>query len=185
MPYPTWALIRPLDVPTLRGKVVELRPVSGEHAGAIRAAGAVPDIARGFGVPPATDERLGVAYIEMLDRLRSAGIALPFMVYDAHGNVAGHVGVTLRDINHGRVTLGYWTFPQFRGKGVTSDAVRTVTEWLLQQDGVHRITLHIETWNAASVSVAEAAGYTYETTLKRWEIIAGEPRDMLIYTRFR
>lgn len=183
MTYPAWALQRPLNTPTLQGKVLTLRPVAAENAADIVHAAEVPDIARGFSLPQASVPGGGERYVTMLDRLRQAGIALPFMAYTPEGNVAGHMGITLRDIGHGKVTLGYWILPEYRGRGYASDGLRTMTEWLFAQGGVHRATLHIETWNAASAAVAESVGYVYEATLRNWEVIAGEPRDMMIYTR--
>ena len=185
MPYPAWALARPLNTPTLHGKHVTLRPVTPEHASVITEAASAPDITRGFGLPSAITNESASAYTDMMLRMCQAGISMPFMFYAPDGNVAGHVGFTLRDIGHGKATLGYWTLPAYRGRGYAADALRAATEWLLEQDGVHRATLHIETWNAPSAAVAEAVGYTYEATLKRWEMIAGEPRDMMIYTRLR
>lgn len=185
MTYPSWALERPLRTPTLQGKHVTLRPVCAEHSSVITEACSVPDIARGFGLPsPATPEA-GSAYVTMMVRMREAGITLPFMVYDREEVVVGHAGLTLRDIGHGKATLGYWILPDHRGLGYASDALRIATEWLLSQEGVYRATLHIETWNAPSAAVAESVGYVYEATLKRWEKIAGEPRDMMVYTRLR
>lgn len=185
MTYPSWALERPLKTPTLQGKLVTLRPVTAEHAAVIAEACSVPDIARGFGLPSSATPEAGSAYVTMMIRMREAGITLPFMIYAHDGNVVGHAGFTLRDIGHGKATLGYWVLPAYRGLGYASDALRTATDWLLSQEGVFRATLHIETWNASSAAVAEAVGYTYEATLKRWEKIAGEPRDMMIYSRFR
>ena len=57
--------------------------------------------------------------------------------------------------------LGYNTAPWARGRGLTSRAVRLVTERALDL-GLRRLEIHVAEGNAASRSVAQKAGYTYD-----------------------
>ena len=49
--------------------------------------------------------------------------------------------------------------------------------------GLRRIELWIEPENRASLAVAEAAGFVREGLLRSFMVIAGERRDMLMYSR--
>ena len=60
--------------------------------------------------------------------------------------------------------LGYNTAPWARGRGLTSRAVRLVTERALDL-GLRRLEIHVAEGNAASRSVAQKAGYTYDGRL--------------------
>lgn len=60
--------------------------------------------------------------------------------------------------------LGYNTAPWARGRGLTLRAVRLVTQRAVA-DGERRLEIHVAEGNAASRSVAQKAGYTYDGRL--------------------
>lgn len=97
------------------------------------------------------------------------------------GQPAGHIGVWLGNVVHGRAIIGYWVLPEFRRRGLTREALQLVTDFLDGLPGVTRIELHIETSNEASWRLAEKCGYTREAVMSRWQIIDGTPRDMYMY----
>jgi len=145
----------------------------------------VQDIARGFDLTGDGDPSIrGAKFMLMVERMREAGVAVPFTILSPEGHHAGHIAATLRDITNGKLTLGYWVLPEFRGQGLASDALRTLSDWCLDKDGVHRLNLFIETWNQPSARAALSAGFEYEATLKKWEFVGGEPHDMMVYARF-
>jgi RimJ/RimL family protein N-acetyltransferase len=61
--------------------------------------------------------------------------------------------------------LAYWVRPDERGRGLAVLAVRAMTEWAHQDGGLTRLWLEINPANAASLVVAERAGYRYESRL--------------------
>jgi ribosomal-protein-alanine N-acetyltransferase len=54
--------------------------------------------------------------------------------------------------------------PAFRGKGVTTEVLRTSGEWLKQHRGVREIALGVSRDNAAAVRAYEKVGFAFETT---------------------
>jgi RimJ/RimL family protein N-acetyltransferase len=54
--------------------------------------------------------------------------------------------------------------PESRRQGIASTAVRRMTRWAHEQ-GLRRVWLEIDPVNAASLGVAERAGYRFEERL--------------------
>lgn len=87
--------------------------------------------------------------------------------------------------------LAYWVRPESRGQGIASTAVRRMTRWAHEQ-GLRRVWLEIDPVNAASLRVAERAGYRFEERLplhcRYWRAddpAADEWHDCLIWTSVR
>ncbi len=58
-------------------------------------------------------------------------------------------------------------------------------DWAFANIDVDRLSLFIESWNDASISTAERAGFTREGVLRGWERIGGQPQDMVSFVRLR
>lgn len=58
--------------------------------------------------------------------------------------------------------VGYHLIEDFRGRGIASEAARSVMEYAFHVVGVHRIVSLIEPSNLASIRVAEKNGLRYE-----------------------
>jgi len=78
--------------------------------------------------------------------------------------------------------IGYWTAPEARGRGLTSDALRTLTRWFLGDAGAARVELVVEPANVGSVRVAEAAGFTREGVLRQRFVLRGRRADVVMYS---
>lgn len=74
--------------------------------------------------------------------------------------------VSLHHIHHGDASIGYWTVPAARGRGVAVRAVVRLTDWAFTEVGLHRVELCHAVANAASCRVADRAGYPAEGTLR-------------------
>jgi RimJ/RimL family protein N-acetyltransferase len=74
--------------------------------------------------------------------------------------------VSLHRIYDGGASIGYWTVPSARGRGVASTAVAAVSDWAFDDLGLHRIELCHAVANAASCRVAQRAGFSLEGTLR-------------------
>lgn len=86
--------------------------------------------------------------------------------------------------------LAYWVRPEERRRGLGLRGVRAVTQWAHRDAGLRRVWLEIEPDNAASLRLAERAGYRFDERLPRhcrsW--IADDPEqdvwhDCLIWVR--
>ncbi|MER5701521.1 GNAT family N-acetyltransferase [Micromonospora sp. NPDC002296] len=74
--------------------------------------------------------------------------------------------VSLHRIDGGNASIGYWTVPAARGRGVATGSVRRLTTWAFAALGLHRIELCHAVPNVASCRVAGRAGYLVEGTLR-------------------
>ncbi|WBB81485.1 GNAT family N-acetyltransferase [Micromonospora sp. WMMD882] len=147
----------------LSGPELALRPWRPEDAPAVLAALRDPQTAQWN---PSTMPDLAAARTWV--RLRadwSAGDHASFAVTDpVTGALTG--SVSLHRIHGDEASIGYWTTPGARGRGVASAAVRLVTGWAFDTLGLHRIELCHAVANPASCRVAERAGYAWEGTLR-------------------
>jgi ribosomal-protein-alanine N-acetyltransferase len=126
------------------------------------------------------------AWIVRQQQRWAEGAGFSFAVAEAAtGRAVGTVGLWLRQLAEGRATAGYFVTPGARGRGIAAGALTAVTTfgWTIPQ--LHRIELHIEPWNTASVRTAENAGYRQEGLLRSHTEIAGQRRDMLLFAAIR
>jgi ribosomal-protein-alanine N-acetyltransferase len=103
----------------------------------------------------------------------------------ATGRAVGSLGLWLGEREQGRAEIGYSVMPSARGRAHAADALAAVTAFAWTIPDLHRLQLHIEPWNAASVRTAERAGYAYEGLLRSYQEIGGTRRDMLLYAAIR
>ncbi len=97
------------------------------------------------------------------------------------GAVAGMIEIRL---NSFKADVGYVLSPQFWGKGLATEALRSLVEWALNQTSIYRIWALCDVDNPASARVLEKAGMQREGLLRRQIIhpnISDEPRDCYCY----
>lgn len=114
------------------------------------------------------------------------GIGFSFAIADLVTDRAlGGIGLWVKELNAGRATVGYSIAPRERGNGIAAAALTALTEFAWTITQLHRIELYIEPWNAASIRVAERAGYMREGLLRSHQEIGDSRRDMLLYSAVR
>lgn len=100
---------------------------------------------------------------------RRQGLALDLVVVDVSAvarrssavSVLGEVGLAHLD-DAGRAEVGFWLFPEARGRGAAASAVQLVTAWALGEQGLGREQLwaRVRQENRAAQRVLMHAGYT-------------------------
>ncbi len=83
-----------------------------------------------------------------------------------------------------KADVGYVLSPQFWGKGLITEALRSLVEWALSQTSIYRVWALCDVDNLASARVLEKAGMQREGLLRRQIIhpnISDEPRDCYCY----
>lgn len=171
----------PRTQPVLRGAKVLLRPLSAEDADEVCAACQDPDIQRWTSVPSPYRRGDAVEYVtEAAPAAWQQGGAVFAVVDPATDRIAGSIGA--HGIHDGVAHVGYWTAAPARGRGLTSDALRTLTRWFLRERGAARVELIVEPANVASVRVAEAAGFTAEGVLRQRLVLKGRRTDVVMYS---
>ncbi|MFM6841695.1 MAG: GNAT family N-acetyltransferase, partial [Candidatus Planktophila sp.] len=100
--------------------------------------------------------------VRALNHEARAGRSYSFMIWHER-NLVGQI--TMGGVIYGALRgahIGYWIDKNYAGRGFTTDAVNTVTRFGFDALGLHRIEINIRPENAASIRVAEKAGYTFE-----------------------
>ena len=95
----------------------------------------------------------------------------------------GSIGYTVTDRTPAGklVHLGYFTYPEFWGKGYTSEALGKVLEFAFTQDNVYRVTTGCLAENRGSERVMQKNGMIREAEHKEYEWHDGKMKDRLEY----
>ena len=116
-----------------------------------------------------------------LKRVREGERELVFAIA-VGGEAVGGIGLRLQDdIDRVSAEIGYWLGEPFWGKGITTDALRALTDYAVQAHGLTRVYAVPFARNIASCRVLEKAGYVLEGRLRRSAIKNGELTDQLQY----
>ena len=99
------------------------------------------------------------------------------------GKMAGSIGV-FRQTNIHRQTaeLGYYLAEEYWGKGIMTEAVKQVCEYVFSKSDIIRIYAEPFAYNTASCRVLEKAGFQFEGTLRRNAVKNGKIFDMKMYS---
>ncbi len=98
------------------------------------------------------------------------------------GGAVGGIGFALhRDVERVSAEIGYWLGEEFWGRGITTAALKAVTDYAIQTHGLTRLYAVPFEWNAASFRVLEKAGYSLEGRMHRSAIKDGKVIDQLLY----
>jgi RimJ/RimL family protein N-acetyltransferase len=98
------------------------------------------------------------------------------------GKAVGAIGFTIhRDVERVSAEIGYWLGEPFWGKGITTRALKAVTEYAIRTHRLTRIYAVPYEWNPASFRVLEKSGYQLEGRLRRSAVKDGKIIDQLLY----
>ena len=104
------------------------------------------------------------------------------LAIEVDGGAVGGVGYGIRFA--GTADLGYWLLPAYRGRGLATRAVLLLAGHAFDDGGIHRLQAVAETWNDASISVLERAGFAREGLLRAYASYPGRERgDVYLYAR--
>jgi [ribosomal protein S5]-alanine N-acetyltransferase len=94
----------------------------------------------------------------------------------------GGIGFAIQaDVNRLSAEIGYWLGEEFWGKGITTAALRAVTEHAFATYSLCRLYASVFEWNRASCRVLEKAGYSLEGIMRRSAVKDGQTIDQFLY----
>jgi RimJ/RimL family protein N-acetyltransferase len=177
----------PVDVPTLSGERVTLRPWREEDAPAVFAACQDQEIQRWTNVPaPYLPEHAASFVSDFAREQWMAGLGAAFCVAAPPDDaVLGSCSLMDVDARHLVAEVGYWVAPWARQQGAASSALASLSTWALGDLGLARLELYIEPENHPSVRVAERCGFKLEGVMQRKVLIRNERRDFAGYAQVR
>ncbi|MHA7275108.1 GNAT family N-acetyltransferase [Arthrobacter sp. Hz1] len=137
-------------------------------------------------LPGHASQEEALAWVERQRQRHNEGTGFSFSIADAGtGRSVGQMGLWTRELHLGRAQAGYGVMPGERGRGIAAKALQALLGFAWTIPGLHRVELHIEPWNTASIRSADRAEFQREGLLRGYQEIGGERRDMLLYTAVR
>ncbi|MGY1633160.1 GNAT family N-acetyltransferase [Geodermatophilus sp. SYSU D01186] len=167
----------------LTAGALRLRTWRADDADDVLAAMQDPLLCR-WNAVPATTRDDAVAFLRRRADW-SAGDHASWAVVDAGtGTLLGSVSLHSIDRVQAGASVGYWTMPAARGRGVAPRAVDAACRWAFAELAVDRVELCHAVDNPASGRVAEKAGFTVEGRLRRsYRYGDGIKHDELLWGR--
>lgn len=100
------------------------------------------------------------------------------------GRLLGGTGLHHIDWSVPRFEIGYWRRSGEQGRGVISEAVRTLARYAFDHLAARRVEIRMSSDNLKSRAVAERCGFTLEGVLRQDSLdVRGRPRDTAVYAR--
>jgi [ribosomal protein S5]-alanine N-acetyltransferase len=141
------------------------------------------EIARWTRVPSPYTEAHAEEFIHSVAQRRGQGEELVLAIVGAAaGQPLGSSSIRIESRDHARAELGYLVFEQARGQGVATRAVRLLTAYAFAELEIRRVAILVAVGNAASLRVAEKAGFMREGVLRSYMDLDGERRDTVSFS---
>lgn len=128
---------------------------------------------------PYTEQDAAVSIQAKLSANETETFAFAITIDD---KVIGSIGVSRQGNIHRRTAeLGYFIAENYWGKGITTEAVKQICEYVFNNSDIIRIYAEPFAYNEASCRVLEKAGFQFEGTLKSNAVKNGKIIDMKMY----
>ena len=133
------------------------------------------------GLPYPYTEQDGKEFISaMLSADENETFAFSITVDDM---VIGSIGIFRQgNIHRQTAELGYYIAEEYWGKGIMTEAVKQICEYVFGNSDIIRIYAEPFAYNIASCRVLEKAGFQYEGTLRSNAVKNNQILDMKIYS---
>lgn len=170
----------PPEQPPTDGEIV-LRLRRADDVPAIAEASHDPETMRWLDDEPLTAERQHDAVERALEQWRT-GRGAPFVIADAGDDrPLGLLNVQFED-DEEVAGLAVSVFPQARGRGVASRALRLAAEWALRELDLRRAYAEAAVDNVASIRAIEKAGFRREGVLRAHCKTHGRSHDCVVFS---
>lgn len=121
------------------------------------------------------------AFIENRLEQHADGLGLHAAIWH-HGALAGLIGMLPIHWPNRTVEIGYWLGAAFQGKGLMTQACRTLVAHSFDTLGLHRIEIRAATGNTRSRAIPERLGFTQEGIQRQAEWLYDHWLDMAVYS---
>ena len=133
------------------------------------------------GLPYPYTEQDGKEFISaMLSADENETFAFAIVVDD---KVVGSIGIFRQGNIHSQTAeLGYYIAEEYWGKGIMTEAVKQICEYIFAKSDIIRIYAEPFAYNIASCRVLEKVGFQYEGTLRNNAVKNSKVIDMKMYS---
>jgi RimJ/RimL family protein N-acetyltransferase len=105
---------------------------------------------------------------------------------EVNGRYIGTIGITAGQFESNRsAVIGYWFEEHSWGKGIATEAVMEITEYVFNKTNIVRLYATVFSPNKASMRVLEKCGYQLEGILKKSIFKNGVFLDEHLYAKIR
>jgi RimJ/RimL family protein N-acetyltransferase len=160
---------------------VRLLPFAAAHLPAFAALTSDPDILRFTRFPDPPEPDFPTEWLARYEAGRRNGTKEAFAVLDSDDAFVGLALAVEIERAADAAELGYLVAPEARGRGIATAALRLLTAWARDEQGLTALTLIIDSRNAGSRTVAERAGYALARIDHDAELRPGRRGDLMVY----
>lgn len=108
------------------------------------------------------------------------------LAVDLNGQAIGNIGFTVKDdIYRFNAEIGYWVSQDYWGRGIMTEAVPIMTNYIFENFQVNRIFACVLEGNIGSMKVLESAGYQHEAIHRKAAIKNNQYLDEHIFSMLR
>ena len=105
---------------------------------------------------------------------------------DLNGECIGVIGVRFGEQEHQfSAEIGYWLAEIFWGKGLATEAVKTMTDYIFSETEIVRLSAPVFSPNIASMKVLEKCGYSLEAIHRNAAFKHDAFMDEHLFVKFR
>lgn len=104
------------------------------------------------------------------------------LAIEVNGSAAGGIGIhVLPDVYRGTAEIGYWLSKDYQGKGIVTDAVRSIIPVAFDRFPIVRLQAGVFADNRASMRVLEKCGFGLEAIHRKAVTKNGVNMDEYLY----
>lgn len=108
------------------------------------------------------------------------------LAFEVGGEAVGSIGVHFKsDVRRRSAEIGYWLGRAHWGKGLATQALQLVSDYVFAHFDVCRLYAVVFEPNAASARVLEKSGYVLEGTMRQSILKEGRMLDSLLYAKIK
>lgn len=132
-----------------------------------------------------TEKEFKKEWINNLNKKNKSRINFKLII-EIDRNPAGAISLTSTDeYNLSKATISYWIGKKYRGRGITTKALKLFTNYAFKKFKLVRIQANVRTFNKASARVLENAGYKLEGIRRKNVLKNGKYYDDFLYARVK
>lgn len=121
------------------------------------------------------------AHVEALSKQEPENDGFFWIMENEQGESAGCINTFGCDRRVGAFSYGLGVRREFRGRGYAKEAVRLVLRYYFQELNYQKATVRVYSFNARSLGLHRALGFTQEGVLRRTAFTAGRLYDEVVF----
>lgn len=172
--------------PTLETDRLILRQVTNDDANSLLTYLSDMDVMKYYGLEPFSSIDDALDEIAWYQSLFEKGTGIRWGIsLKGQDDIIGSCGFLNRAAAHCRAELGYELNKEHWGKGIASEAIKTIIAYGFEQMHLQRIQALIEIPNIPSQKLLERQGFIREGLLRSYEYTCGKFDDLYMYSMLK